>query len=138
MGASFNIEVTNRLEAIAPAMEAAERWLDEMRAAPKTVYFASLAIEEIVTNCIRYGYEDTGEHRILIALRVADGRLTMQTVDDGRPFDPLAAPKPDLSVDLESRVEGGLGIHLLRSLADEMTYERSGGHNRITLVKALA
>ena len=119
-------------------MEAAERWLGEMRAAPKTVYFASLAIEEIVTNCIRYGYEDTLEHTILIELRVANGTLSMRTVDDGRPFDPLAATKPDLSVDLESRVEGGLGIHLLRSLADEMAYERRDGHNLITLIKALA
>jgi serine/threonine-protein kinase RsbW len=138
LGESFSIEVLNRVEAIAPAMEAAERWLEKKRAGPKTVYFANLAIEEIVTNCIRYGYEDTGEHRILIVLGVAGGALTLQTVDDGRAFDPLAAPKPDLSEKLESRIEGGLGIHLLRSLADEMTYERVDGHNRITLVKALA
>ena len=128
----------NRLEAIAPAMEAAESWLAQMNAPPKTVHFANLAIEEIVTNCIRYGYEDHAEHVILITITVGENAMTMRVVDDGRPFDPLAAPPPDLSGELENRVEGGLGIHLLRSLADGIEYERRDGTNQITLVKNLS
>lgn len=138
MGESFIIEVPNRLEAIAPATEAAESWLEQKQAPPKTMYFANLAIEEIVTNCIRYGYADDREHIIVITLTVVEDTLTMRVVDDGRAFDPLTAPAPDFSSELESRVEGGLGIHLLRSLADGIAYERRDGTNQITLVKNLS
>ena len=137
LGESFSIEVLNRREAIAPAMEAAESWLEQKQAPPKVAYFADLAIEEIVTNCIQYGYGDDLEHTILITLAMSDEALTMQIADDGLAFDPLSAPSPDFSIDLQSRAEGGLGIHLLRNLADRIAYERRDGTNKITLVKKL-
>lgn len=137
MAESFRIEVPNRREAIAPAMEAAEAWLDERQAPPKVAYFVALAIEEIVTNCIHYGYDDDREHTIAITLDVRDGTLAMRIVDDGRSFDPLAAPEPDFSIKVQDRREGGLGIHLLRNLADRIHYERVDGTNRITLEKKL-
>lgn len=137
MGESFSIEVRNREEAIAPAMEAAEAWLELIEAAPRIVYFVDLAIEEIVTNCIHYGYSDGQEHAIQITLTVADGTITVKIVDDGDAFDPLAAPTPDFSIAIHNRTEGGLGIHLLRNLADRVLYERRDGTNEITLVKKL-
>ena len=137
MGESFSMEVRNRNEAIGPAMEAAEGWLEEAAAGPKVVYFVNLAIEEIVTNCINYGYSDEREHIIEIVMRVEDGRLTLRIVDDGDAFDPLAAPEPDFSIRVQDRREGGLGIHLLRNLADHISYERRDGHNKITLVKTM-
>ena len=135
MGESFTIEVRNRRDAIAPAIESAEAWLEEQQAPPKVAYFVDLAIEEIVTNCIQYGYGDDLEHTIVIALTVADETLTMQIVDDGLAFDPLAAPPPDLSIAIQNRTEGGLGIYLLRNLADRITYDRRDGTNQITLIK---
>jgi serine/threonine-protein kinase RsbW len=138
LGESFRIEVMNRLEAVAPAMEAAEAWLEQRQVPPKAVYFANLAIEEILTNCIRYGYEDDREHIISITLTLVGNTLRIGVIDDGRAFDPLLLPTPNLSVELERRVEGGLGIHLLRSLADRIAYERTDGTNQITLVKNLS
>lgn len=137
MAESFRIEVRNRREALAPAMEAAEVWLEGWQAPPKVVYFVALAMEEIVTNCIHYGYGDEQEHTIVITLTVAEETLAVEIVDDGRPFDPLAAPEPDLSLQIQDRKIGGLGIHLLRNLADHMGYERLDGTNRITLEKKL-
>ncbi len=137
MAESFKIEVRNRREAIAPTMEAAEAWLEERQAPPKVVYFVALAIEEIVTNCIHYGYDDDREHTIVITLTVHDGTLAVGIVDDGRPFDPLAQPTPDFSIKVQDRREGGLGIHLLRNLADGIRYERLDGTNRIVLEKKL-
>ncbi len=138
MGESFSIEVRNRREAIAPAMEAAEAWLGKVQVPPRTVYFVDLAIEEIVTNCIQYGYSDDREHTILITFAVADGTISLKIVDDGDAFDPLAAPSPDFSIAIKDRTEGGLGIHLLRNLADHISYERREGTNQLTLVKKLA
>ena len=137
MAESFRIEVPNRRDAIAPAMEAAEAWLEERQAPPKVAYFVALAIEEIVTNCIHYGYEDDGEHTIIVTLDVQDGTLAVGIVDDGRAFDPMAAPEPDLSIKVQDRRVGGLGIHLLRNLADRIQYQRLDGTNRIILEKRL-
>jgi anti-sigma regulatory factor (Ser/Thr protein kinase) len=134
----FSLEVRNRREEIAPAIESAEAWLEGQQAPANITYFVNLAIEEIVTNCIQYGYEDSQEHTILISMRVAGRMLAMQIVDDGRAFDPLAAAPPDVTSDLADRPPGGLGIYLLRKLSDGMTYDRVNRTNRITLLKKFA
>lgn len=137
VGESLTLQVRNTVEAIPPANAAAEAWLGAQQVSPEATYLVSLAIEELVTNCIKYAYDDAGEHTIEIVLRVADHALTMVVVDDGHAFDPLAAPPPDLSLAIEARPIGGLGIHLLRQLADEVRYERRGGTNRFTLTKLM-
>jgi anti-sigma regulatory factor (Ser/Thr protein kinase) len=138
VGESLTIEVKNTRDAIAPAAERAEAWLLAYDPPPNALYLVPLAIEEIVTNCIHYGYDDAGEHTIVILLSVADQTLTMTVVDDGHEFDPLARETPDLTLAAEDRPIGGLGIHLLRNLADNVAYERRDGMNRLTLTKRLA
>ncbi len=138
MGESLTIEVKNTHDSIAPAAEKAEAWLDAYDPSPKAMYLVPLAIEELVTNCIHYGYDDAREHTILITLSVADQTLTMTVEDDGHEFDPLARETPDLDAPAEDRPIGGLGIHLLRNLADDMAYERRDGTNRLTLTKRLS
>jgi serine/threonine-protein kinase RsbW/sigma-B regulation protein RsbU (phosphoserine phosphatase) len=135
---NLTIEVRNTIDAIAPASQEAEAWLEAFDPSPKAMYLVPLAIEEIVTNCIHYGYDDGGEHTILIALSVADQTLTLTFVDDGHAFDPLARSTPDLSVSVEERQIGGLGIHMLKNLSDSMTYERRDDMNRLTLTKRLS
>lgn len=137
MGEGLTLEVRNSRDAIAPACESAELWLQKLGPAPETLYFVQLAIEELITNCIKYGYDDSGEHTIVIVLSVADEHLSITLIDDGHPFDPLAVPPPNLSLDIQDRPIGGLGIFLLRELADEMTYERRDGRNRLTLSKRM-
>lgn len=137
MADTLTLEVRNSRDAIAPAGQSAERWLKPYRPSPEALYFVLLAIEELVTNCIKYGYDDDGEHTIGIALSVAGPSLTMVVTDDGRPFDPLAVPPPDLSLDIQHRPIGRLGIFILRKLADQFAYERRDGANRVTLVKQL-
>jgi serine/threonine-protein kinase RsbW len=134
---SLTLQVRNAVEAIPPANAAAEAWLDTQQVSPEAAFLVGLAIEELVTNCIKYAYDDAGEHTIEIVLCVADRALTIVVVDDGHAFDPLLAPSPDLSLDIEDRPIGGLGIHLLRQLADEVHYERRDGANRLTLTKLM-
>src|SRR5947208_3667670 len=137
VGESLTLHVRNSDEAIPPANEAAEAWLGTQQVSPDAAFLVSLAIEELVTNCIKYGYDDAGEHTVEIVLSVADHALTMVVVDDGHAFDPLAAPPPDLTLGIEDRPIGGLGIHLLRELADDVRYERRDGANRLTLTKLM-
>jgi serine/threonine-protein kinase RsbW len=62
----------------------------------------------------------------------------VEVEDDGRPFDPLLVPPPDLTLPLERRPIGGLGIHLIRSLMDEVAYARHDGRNVLKMAKRLA
>jgi anti-sigma regulatory factor (Ser/Thr protein kinase) len=137
VGESLTIEVKNTHDAIAPAAEKAEAWLEAYNPSQKALYLVPLAIEELVTNCIHYGYDDAGEHTIVITLTVADQTLTLTIADDGHEFDPLARETPDVTLPAEDRPIGGLGIHLLRNLSDDMAYERRDGMNRLTLTKRL-
>ncbi|HTC62825.1 MAG TPA: ATP-binding protein [Candidatus Saccharimonadales bacterium] len=137
MGESLTLHVRNKGDAIAPANEAAETWLTMQEISPEATFFAGLTIEELVTNCIKYGYDDSGEHIIDIELSVANHTLTITVVDDGRAFDPLSVSPPDMSGAIEDRPIGGLGIHMLRELADNMAYERRDNTNRVTLIKRM-
>jgi anti-sigma regulatory factor (Ser/Thr protein kinase) len=86
---------------------------------------------------MKYGYDDTSEHEVDIELSVRDGSLVIHVVDDGRPFNPVEAPAPDTTLAPEERRIGGLGLHMLRTFSDRMTYERRGRFNHVELVKAI-
>ena len=104
---------------------------------PKVLFAVNLALEEILTNIISYGYEDNNEHVIVIRLSLKDEELVAEVEDDGRPFNPLEVPEPDISRPLEDRKIGGLGIHLVRNLMDGLEYRRYGGKN-ISVMKKRA
>ena len=57
----------------------------------------------------------------------------LTTVDNGHPFDPTAVGAPDIDAAVERRPIGGLGLHIIRTFADRMTYEFENGRNRLTL-----
>jgi anti-sigma regulatory factor (Ser/Thr protein kinase) len=138
VGDPLTLHVVSSFDAIPAASEKATAWLEAHGASPAVTFLANLAIEELVTNCIKYGYADTAEHVIDIELDVVDGQLVLRVIDDGEPFNPLEAPAPDTSLPPEDRPIGGLGLHLLRTMSDNMTYERRDGRNRLTLMKAFA
>jgi serine/threonine-protein kinase RsbW len=103
--------------------------------APKVVHDLNLALEEILTNIISYGYTDNREHEIKVRLSVQPGEVKAEVEDDGQPFNPLEAPEPDTTKPLEDRTTGGLGIHLVRKLMDGLEYKRQGDRNLLTITK---
>lgn len=96
-----------------------------------------LALEEAVVNVIDYAYPAEAEGEVTVRARSDGKKLELTVSDDGVPFDPTAAPVPDLSVSATDRPAGGLGIFLARSLTDALRYERREGKNRLTLEKNL-
>ena len=138
MDDQLTLRVKNAFAAIPAANEAASRWLADRNSSPAADYLANLAIEELVTNCIKHGYDDTDEHTIEVTLKLSANELALTVTDDGHPFNPLELPEPDLHLPMEDRPIGGLGIHLLRKMSDRMEYARTGGKNRLTLRKSLA
>ena len=136
--ASLTLHIRGTNEAIRPATEQAEVWLAEHDVSFEAMYLASLTIEELVTNCIKYGFrDDPSTHTIHVTFSVLHGALEVEVVDDGNPFNPLEAPAPDLSLPAEDRPIGGLGLHLLRELADAVSYERREGTNVLRLTKRM-
>jgi anti-anti-sigma factor len=98
-----------------------------------------VALDEFVYNPIVYGFaqmdEGQGEGEVRVEL---DGdRVRVTITDNGPPFDPLAYADPDTALSVEDRQIGGLGIHLVRQMMDEVTYQRRGGENVVVLVKRL-
>ena len=109
---------------------------------PQSVDRVLLTLEEMLSNTIKYGYSDSAEHAIEIDLRVispsesAPGdacEIVLTLTDDGGAFDPLALPLPDTSAPVEDRPIGGLGVHLVRSIASKMQYQRSGDKNQVEI-----
>ena len=102
---------------------------------PKWILNLNLSLDELITNIVSYGYQDTDKHEIHVTLTERDGSLVVVVEDDGIAFDPFAAtPEPDLEAELEERQIGGLGVYFVKSLMDEVAYERAESSNRITLI----
>ena len=98
-------------------------------------YAVNLAIDEILTNTISYGYEDDERHQIEIIVRVEAEALVVVIVDDSMPFDLALAPERDLEASLEDTPLGGLGLFLVHQMMDSVEYRREEGCNVVTLVK---
>jgi anti-sigma regulatory factor (Ser/Thr protein kinase) len=118
--------------------------LDEVRAflaSDLPAEFASLTpsveliLEEFLVNVVKHAYEGKpGPLEASLRFVAFDGRphLALKVVDWGPPFNPFSdAPEPDVTLDVDSRSIGGLGIRLVRSMAAHHSYFRSGGANTV-------
>jgi anti-sigma regulatory factor (Ser/Thr protein kinase) len=100
---------------------------------PKTVFNVELALEEALVNIIKHAYAGREGDIQLVCGVDNRGWFVMEILDSGSSFDVTAAPAPDLSTDLDGRRIGGLGIHFVRSLMDEVIYRREGEKNILEL-----
>jgi anti-sigma regulatory factor (Ser/Thr protein kinase) len=129
----LRLTIRNELGELVRVNQLVSELLARRGIAESVVYATQLALEEVLSNVIRHGYEDCSQHEIALTLRVHEGRVELQVVDDGREFDPATAPAPDLDLPLVRRRAGGLGIHLLRAFVSEIRYQRLGQHNSLLL-----
>ena len=136
--ASLTLEIRNTLAELEVLNAQACAFLEGQQASPEALYTISLALEEMITNIIKYGYDDTAEHTIHVHLAVNDVQIEAAIEDDGHPFNPLEAGTPDLQQSIAERQIGGLGIHLVRQMCDELAYARLNERNILTLRVARA
>ena len=98
------------------------------------VFAINLELDELITNTVTHGSFEAGiDPRIDIHLRVESDILILTMEDNGKPFDPTFDTEPNTTSPLESREVGGLGLHLVKSFADRVSYEFVEGKNRSTL-----
>lgn len=131
------IEILATPEYISRLAEFADRIEQALPLSFDQGYLMRLAIEEIATNIIKYSYPPGAPGPIQLDCSYDEQLLCLVIRDRGQPFDPSAAPPPDLEGDLESRVVGGLGVYLVRELADTLTYRHdpASGWNELTIKK---
>ena len=107
----------------------AESW------APAFDYNIRLVVEELLMNIIMHGAEN-GECEIRLSFKSTNEDVTITIADNGLPFDPLTdAGDPELDGDIAEREIGGLGVHLIRNLVDDIGYRYESGKNSITFSK---
>ena len=133
---TLTLTLKNDLSELARCAEAIEAHGESHGWPMKWVMNVNLSLDELITNVISYGYGDAaGEHEIRVTLTERGGSLVVVLEDDGREFDPFSeAPEPDLEAGVEERRIGGLGVYFVKSLMDEVAYERRDGCNRLTLI----
>ena len=100
---------------------------------PDVLFAVQLCLEEAVANIIMYGGAKDDALVIAVELERNCGTLVARIEDNGRQFDPTRAPPPAPAASLDEAKIGDVGIHLMRSFANGMDYERRDGHNRLTL-----
>ena len=111
-------------------------WMDTLGLPDVLNMTINLALEEAVTNVMLYAYPN-GHGRVLVEAMKEKERVTFTISDSGIPFDPTQQEAPDITLSAEERAIGGLGIHLVRQIMDEISYERKDNKNILTLVKQL-
>lgn len=132
------LEVANRMEELERLGEAVEGFAASFHIGPKISNALQLAIEELFTNAVSYGYPEGVGGTILLSMDTRDGWVEVELRDDGQPFDPLVqGPEVNAEASLEERRIGGLGIHLTRKLFDEVSYERQQDQNVMKLRRKL-
>ncbi|SRR6266545_6968210 len=133
----LRIAIANDFALLSGANDALEAFLLRWQLKPEVVFSARLALEEVVTNIIKYAYADADTHQIDIEALIGEEEVVLRITDDGREFDVLSAAPPDLQKPLEERPPGGLGIHIVRSIARRIEYKRAEGRNKLLLSIAL-
>ncbi len=88
-----------------------------------------LVLEEVLLNIVNYAYPDNPKAVIKVGCALSPDKLNIRIIDQGKEFDPSAKPDPDISLSVEERDIGGLGILLVRKISDEFSYQRSNNQN---------
>lgn len=135
----MEFRLKNDLTEIQLLAEAVELFGEENGLSAKVVFQVNLALDELLTNTISYSYPEGGEHEILVQLMLEGDKnnLRIEIRDDGFAFNPLQKEEPDIDQDVDERPIGGLGIHLVRKMIDEIKYIREDEQNILVMRKEL-
>ena len=115
------------------ALDEVRRFLTEQHASEEVIDDLCLVVDEVLANIMSHGYGKDANGSMNLVLSVVADDYSLEVRDRAPAFNPLDAAPPDLGDDPDERAIGGLGMHLVRSLMSEITYERSGAENVLRL-----
>jgi serine/threonine-protein kinase RsbW len=134
----LNLRIANDIAELSRVAEAIDDFCAAHGIPAGNAFKLNIALEELLTNTISYGYSDAQRHEIAIDIVREGETIVIELSDDARPYDPLNAPPPDLDSAIEDRRVGGLGVHLVKTLMDDVRYAYRDGRNHVTLRKKIA
>lgn len=111
-------------------------WIDGLGIPEELNMPINLALEEIVSNVMLYAYPHDKSGQVFVECTKGES-LIFTVTDSGIPFDPTQKGEVDITLSAEERAIGGLGIHLVRQLMDEVIYNREDDKNVLTLIKRI-
>ena len=109
-----------------------EEGLEKHDADMKSTMAITVALEEMFVNVAHYAYPDQ-PGKVTVGMRFEDDDVEIHLIDNGIPFNPLAKEDPDISLNIEERDIGGLGIYMVKKSMDECSYEREGNQNHFIM-----
>jgi anti-sigma regulatory factor (Ser/Thr protein kinase) len=132
-----DFEIKNNLAELETLTEEIFNYYLENGIVEDICYEIRLALEEAISNTIKYGYEDQLVHTIHIRAGFKNAEIFLEIEDDANEFNPLEASIPDLSLPVEKKPIGRLGIYLMRSVMDGVDYKRVGTKNILKMTKVI-
>ena len=121
-------------EALKTLSETVERFAEAESIGGALPYRLNLVLDELVTNCVTHSLREVAAPHLRLRLSRCEDAVQAEVEDNGSAFDPLTeAPAPDTSLEVEDRPIGGLGVYFVKEFTDRVSYERSGGFNRVKL-----
>lgn len=128
------------LDQLEPVQDFIMAQLERFDCSPKVQFQLSVAVEEIFVNIAHYAYQPGQDGRATVRCCIQEDPLqvTIQFLDNGKPFNPLAKQDADTTLSAEERDIGGLGILMVKKSMDAVDYEYEGGKNILTIRKSIS
>ena len=127
-----------RVDALPEVLGFVEEILESHECSMKNQTAICVAIEEVFVNVANYAYgEGSGDATLEIGFDEANRNVTFRLIDQGVPFDPLQKPDPDITLSVEKRQVGGLGIFIVKKTMDTVCYAYEDGKNILTMIKKI-
>ena len=130
-GTSQKLQVEPTLESQPLVCDFLETLLSRYQVPEKVIFQVNVAADEIFSNIARYSGATTAS----VGCEIIGNRIIIRFLDDGIPYDPTDHPDPDVTLPVQDRSIGGLGIYMVKNSMDRMTYEHANGFNSLTLEK---
>jgi len=130
------VRIENDLSEIAKVDETLDDFAEQFGVPPAIAATFHIIFDDLLNNVISYGYNDEQRHFIDISLELTANSLIVSIADVGVPFNPLAETAPDTTLSIEDRQLGGLGVHIVVNMVDDVSYQRTADKNVLTLTKS--
>lgn len=113
------------------------RQLTDARCPKEAMRQIDIAAEELFINISRYAYPQQNQGEVVVRLLISDSPRAVEISfsDWGIPYDPLSRDNPDVTLAMEEREPGGLGLYLVKHFMDDVQYRYHNGQNEITIKK---
>lgn len=129
--------LTNKISEIPDFLKEVTGFAEKHTISQEILSDIKLALEEIVSNIIFYGFDDDSQHDIITSLTFKDDLVIISVEDEGKPFNPIEFTGTETGKPLEEYEHGGMGILLVKNLMHDMEYKRKHGKNLLVMKKRI-